>query len=144
MARSFEKPFESFKRNGGDPSQQSAVRKHFVAATGEFVGTFLFLYFAFAGHSMAVQQAGEVGPNGTNSSQTVIYIAMSYGLSLLVTVWGLYRISGGLFNPALVVPLMSWRTMADDVLVLRSLWLLPANFLLCAGSGSFPLRLSPV
>ena len=46
--------------------------------------------------TMAVDQAPNTGPDGTNSNQTVIYIAMSYGFSLLVTAWTLYRISGGL------------------------------------------------
>ena len=75
-----------------------AIRGHFVAASGEFVGTFMFLFFAFLGHTMAVDQAPNSGSNGSNSNQTVIYIAMSYGLSLLVTAWTMYRISGGLFN----------------------------------------------
>lgn len=78
-----------------DPATASAARNHFVAASGEFVGTFLFLFMAFLGHLMSVDQAPNTGPNGTNSNQTVIYIAMSYGFSLLVAVWALYRISGG-------------------------------------------------
>jgi len=79
-----------------DSGSASEMRKHFVAAVGEFVGTFMFLFFAFLGHTMAVDQAPNTGPDGTNSNQTVIYIAMSYGFSLLVTAWTLYRISGGL------------------------------------------------
>lgn len=54
---------------------------------------------------MAVEQAGDTGPNGTNSAQTVIFISLGYGMSLLVTAWGLYRISGGLFNPAVTLGL---------------------------------------
>lgn len=84
----------------GDRKKAGALRGHFVAASGEFVGTFLFLFFAFSCHTMAVDQAGEVGPNGTNSAQTVIIISLGYGFSLLVTAWSLYRVSGGLFNPA--------------------------------------------
>lgn len=52
---------------------------------------------------MAVDQAGELGPNGKNSSQTVIFISLGYGMSLLVTAWSLYRVSGGLFNPAVTL-----------------------------------------
>ena len=100
MARS-KKPFDGFlDKHRKSTDERSAVRNHFVAASGEFVGTFLFLFFAFAGHLMAVSQAGEKGPNGANSSQTVIFISLSYGFSLLVTAWSLYRVSGGLFNPA--------------------------------------------
>lgn len=78
-----------------DPADASAFRNHFVAASGEFVGTFLFLFMAFLGHLMSVEQAGDTGPSGTNSASTVIYISISYGFSLLVAVWALYRISGG-------------------------------------------------
>lgn len=79
----------------------SPMGGHFVAATGEFVGTFLFLWLAFAGHLMAVDQAPDTATtNKQTSSTTVVYISLAYGFSLLVTVWAFFRISGGLFNPA--------------------------------------------
>lgn len=50
---------------------------------------------------MAVDQASSVAlSDGSNSAQTVVFISLGYGFSLLVTAWGWYRISGGLFNPA--------------------------------------------
>jgi aquaporin related protein len=73
---------------------------HMVAASGEFVGTFFFLYFGYAGNIIAVLQEPATGPNGTLANNTIIWIAMAYGFSLLVNVWAFYRISGGLFNPA--------------------------------------------
>jgi aquaporin related protein len=82
----------------------STLTGHLVAAVGEFVGTFMFLYFAFAGQIMLVTQAGEVSrANGLASSQQNIFTALLYGLSLLVNAWAFYRISGGLFNPAVSV-----------------------------------------
>ena len=36
--------------------------------------------------------------NRQKSAQTVVYIVLGYGFSLLVTVWAFYRISDGLFN----------------------------------------------
>jgi Major intrinsic protein len=90
------------------------VGNHFVAASGEFVGTFLFLYFGFAAHLMAVEQTDAVAlANGQKSAQTVVYISLGYGFSLLVTVWAFYQISGGLFNLAVSVLLfffsLLWR-----------------------------------
>jgi aquaporin rerated protein, other eukaryote len=32
--------------------------------------------------------------------QGIVYISLSFGMSLLVVAWAFYRISGGLFNPA--------------------------------------------
>ena len=79
------------------------MQAHGVAAVGEFVGTFLFLYFAYAGNIMAASR-GIPGPDGGMSSETVVFISLAYSLSLLVNVWAFYRISGGLFNPAASLP----------------------------------------
>ncbi|EME39489.1 aquaporin-like protein [Dothistroma septosporum NZE10] len=76
------------------------MRNHLVAPPGEFVGTFLFLFFAFLGYSVSVTSAPNYAADGSNSNQTVIYTSLSYGLPLLVTAWDLFRISGGLSNPA--------------------------------------------
>lgn len=103
----------------------SAARKHFVAATGEFVGTFLFLFFAFLGHSMAATQSGESGPGGSPSSQQVVFVSLSYGLSLLVTAWTLYRVSGGLFNPAVTLGMV----VSGSIPPIRGLCLFPAQIL---------------
>jgi aquaporin related protein len=62
----------------------------------------MFLWFGFAAHLMVINQNAEKpqNDNGGNSAQTVVFISLAYGFSLLVTAWGWYRISGGLFNPA--------------------------------------------
>lgn len=114
------------------PNERSNLRKHMVAASGEFVGTFLFLLFAFLGHNMAAQQAPDSGPNGGPSNQTVIFIGMSYGLSLLVTAWTLYRISGGLFNPAVTMGLI----LTGNLDWLRGTIFLPVQLLsgICAAA----------
>lgn len=126
---SFAEPMFGFLpvQNAAD---QSTLRKHFVAASGEFVGTFLFLLFAFLGHSMAVSQASDSGQNGANSSQTVVFISLSYGMSLLVTAWTLYRVSGGLFNPAVTIGMIVTGTLP----AVRGLILIPVQFIagMCA------------
>ncbi len=115
-----------------DSNSQTAFQGHMIAASGEFVGTFLFLLFAFLGHSMAVDTAPNSGPNGVNSNQTVIYIAMSYGFSLLVTVWTLFRISGGLFNPAVTLAMV----VTGSVPPVRGLILFPVQIIsgICAAA----------
>lgn len=76
-----------------------------VAALGEFVGTTMFLFFAFTGTAVAKIPAG-AGSSGLDiSAQT--YIALCFGFSLMVNVWIFYRVSGGLFNPAVSVYLMT-------------------------------------
>lgn len=83
----------------------STLEGHLVAASGEFVGTFMFLYFAFSCQIMLTNQASERSIlNGGPSSQQNVFTALVYGFSLLVNAWAFFRISGGLFNPAVRHP----------------------------------------
>ena len=88
------------RKQRGKPG--STVKDHLIAISGEFVGTFLFLWFAFAVHQMASDQAGQdaIRNAATPSSQTIVVISLGYGFALLVAAWNFYRVSGGLFNPA--------------------------------------------
>ncbi|KAH7128869.1 aquaporin-like protein [Dactylonectria macrodidyma] len=103
----------------------STIGTHLVAASGEFVGTFFFLYFGYAGNLMAVQQQPFSAANGGLANSTAVWIAMSYGFALLVNVWAFYRISGGLFNPAVTLGLC----VAGQLPWLRAAFLFPAQLL---------------
>jgi len=77
------------------------VKNHIVGMLGEFVGTFLFLFFGFVGAQVANMSAAanplaHSGPDIT----VLLYIAFAFGFSLAVNAWVFFRISGGLFNPA--------------------------------------------
>src|SRR5271155_4707491 len=84
-------------------------RNHFIAMAGEFVGTFLFLFFAFAGTQVANTPQTTTGsqsttlPQGPNPAQ-LLYISLCFGFSLAVNAWIFFRVSGGLFNPAVRPP----------------------------------------
>lgn len=86
-------------------------RNHFVAMSGEFAGTFLFLFFAFSGTQVANAQKKVLGSGtemqGSDPSQ-LLYISLCFGFSLAVNAWVFFRISGGLFNPAVGIPLSMW------------------------------------
>jgi len=85
----------------------------FVAAVGEFVGTTMFLFFAFAGTQVAnIQSTAPSGGSGSNTTTggatgfniaVYLYISIIFGFSLMVNVWIFFRISGGLFNPAVTL-----------------------------------------
>ena len=85
------------------------ARGHIVAALGEFAGTILFLFFAFAGTQVA-NISSNYNADGTvittvasqNPAQ-LLYISLAFGFSLAVNAWVFFRISGGLFNPAVGV-----------------------------------------
>lgn len=72
------------------------MRGHVVAMIGEFVGTVMFLYLSFA----ATQIANNIIPPTEPSLDRLLFISLAFGFSLAVTAWVFYRVSGGLFNPA--------------------------------------------
>lgn len=75
------------------------VRNHLIAMIGEFVGTFMFLFFAFSAVEAANVAAGGVVV-GAPTTANYLYISLGFGFSLVVNIWVFFRISGGLFNPA--------------------------------------------
>jgi glycerol uptake facilitator-like aquaporin len=72
-----------------------------------------FLFFAFAGTQVANAQSKTQGESTTTNATVgfspivMLYIALSFGFSLMVNVWIFFRISGGLFNPAVGCPTVS-------------------------------------
>jgi glycerol uptake facilitator-like aquaporin len=53
----------------------------------------------------------------------MLYIAISFGFSLMVNVWIFFRISGGLFNPAVSEsPAVLWQVMSNLNQVTLALW----------------------
>jgi aquaporin related protein len=85
-----------------------AVKGHIVACVGEFVGTFMFLLFALGGTNV-VNTAPPEGQNAVSlaaNPSKIMYIALVFGMSLMVNAWVFFRISGGLFNPAVTMGMM--------------------------------------
>ncbi|KAI0090359.1 aquaporin-like protein [Irpex rosettiformis] len=75
------------------------------AALVEFFGTTTFLTLAFGGVQASAYEASVQGiPNF--SVDRVMYISLSFGLSLLVSAWLFFRVTGGLFNPNISLALL--------------------------------------
>ncbi|KAH8906650.1 aquaporin-like protein [Coniochaeta sp. PMI_546] len=117
----------------------STMQSHIIAAIAEFVGTFMFLFLAFAGHLMAISQA-PVTVKGAMDNQTVIIIGLAYAISLLVNVWAFYRISGGLFNPAVSLGL----ALTGHVGWIRAALLVPMQLLASIVAAAMARALVPV
>ncbi|GEM08505.1 aquaporin [Rhodotorula toruloides] len=91
-------------------SPRFAAKNHLIATIGEFVGTFTFLFFALGATNVAntlatsvtgTARAGQGGyPAAAANTSSLLYISCAFGLSLLVSVWIFFKVSGGLYNPA--------------------------------------------
>jgi len=90
------------KRLAGCSWLPNRLRHLIISMLGEFVGTALFLFFAFAGTQVANTPTNGVVDDPA-STATLLYISLAFGFSLLVNVWIFFRISGGLFNPAVCI-----------------------------------------
>jgi aquaporin related protein len=65
----------------------------------------MFLFFAFAAANTAIEGCPDCGERGPGIAE-LLYISLAFGFSLAVNAWVFFRISGGLFNPAVTVSLM--------------------------------------
>ncbi|KAI0539522.1 aquaporin [Xylaria digitata] len=83
------------------------VKNHIVAVLSEFAGTFMFLLFAFGGTNVVNSAPADGQPEdlAVNPAK-LLYISLCFGMSLAVNAWVFFRISGGLFNPAVTIGMM--------------------------------------
>ena len=69
----------------------------------------MFLFFAFAGTQCVKLAYDPLKQDQANAGQAVatagllLYVALSFGISLAVNVWIFYRVCGGIFNPAVTL-----------------------------------------
>ncbi|KAI1261879.1 aquaporin-like protein [Xylariaceae sp. FL1019] len=83
------------------------VKNHIVAVASEFAGTFMFLLFAFGGTNAVNNAPNEGQPQDLSANAAkLLYISLCFGMSLAVNAWVFFRISGGLFNPAVTIGMM--------------------------------------
>ncbi|RVX73180.1 hypothetical protein B0A52_02307 [Exophiala mesophila] len=80
-------------------------RNYLVVFLSELAGTFLFLFFAFSIAQVANTPVPD-NPNGPPNLLAVLFIALGFGCSVAVNVWLFYRVSGGMFNPAIALTLV--------------------------------------
>lgn len=82
------------------------ARGHIVAMIAEFIGTMMFLFFAYAAAQIGNEKTDTLRPFGQEAGLSllqIIYISAAFAVSLGVQVWIFYRVSGGMFNPAVRV-----------------------------------------
>lgn len=117
-------PFNKIMDSGFGRSQW---KNHAIAFTGECVGTASFLFFAFAGTEVAQWGAAQNPDDTTFNPATILYISLCFGLSLMVNVFIFFRVSGGLFNPAVTLAML----LTSSIPPMRCLVLFVAQMLAC-------------
>lgn len=110
----------------------------------------MFLFFAFAGTQVAnigssassatpaTSGSTSGGVTGFNVS-VYLYISVIFGFSLMVNVWIFFRISGGLFNPAVTLGMV----MVGAVPIVRALCLFVAQIAGGIAASAMVLGLFP-
>ncbi|KAF4343268.1 aquaporin [Fusarium beomiforme] len=92
-------------RRAGSPIP-NRVRNAIVIILGEFCGTFMFLLLSFIGAQTALVTNNPANSSAPLEPFSLMYIAASFGTALAVNVWIFYRVSGGMFNPAVTLGLV--------------------------------------
>ncbi|KAI2468260.1 aquaporin-like protein [Annulohypoxylon bovei var. microspora] len=105
------RPWRKFRDMDTQKTQdlKLSVKNHAIAAIGEFAGTFMFLLFAFGGTNAVntnLQSPSSSAASAAADPARLLYISLCFGMSLAVNAWVFFRISGGLFNPAVTVGMM--------------------------------------
>ena len=94
------------------------VRNHAVAILGEFLGTMMFLFFGLAAGQIANGKPDTINRTGSQSAPSLlqlIFISSGFGVGLAVNVWIFFRVSGGMFNPAVSHSLYhNWRELINS------------------------------
>ena len=99
------------------------LKNEMIAAVGEFCGTFLFLFLSLgiatiagqqnltANSAAQVQDTGGASAGGSLDASQLLYSSLGFGFSLAVNAWLFFRISGGLFNPAVTLALFLTKSL---------------------------------
>ncbi|KAL7895496.1 aquaporin-like protein [Trichoderma sp. SZMC 28014] len=102
---------------------RDTIRNEFVVVFGEFCGTFMFLLTSYIGTQAAIDNNSPGNPNAPLFPFSLMYIAASFGTALAVNVWVFFRVTGGLFNPAVTLGLV----LVGAITPLRGLLIFPTQ-----------------
>lgn len=91
-----------------------------LAIGAEFVGTFIFLYMAFA-----TAQASLYFSQGNIDAQVILTISTGFGLAILIGIVLVIKISGAHLNPAVSIALMT----SGHISVLKCLFYIVAQLI---------------
>ncbi|RYP87424.1 hypothetical protein DL769_000520 [Monosporascus sp. CRB-8-3] len=114
-----------------------------TSVLSEFAGTFMFLLFAFGGTN-TVNSAPLEGrsENLAANPSKLVFICLCFGMSLAVNAWTFFRISGGLFNPAVSIGMMAVGAR-NEVTYVRGILIIIAQILGAIAASAVVYGLQP-
>ncbi|KAF2405498.1 aquaporin-like protein [Trichodelitschia bisporula] len=127
------------------PWKGRGAKGHMITTLSELFGTTLFLFCAFAGIQAAGSSSGlafssiAAGPGPDAGLQALVYISLSFGLSLMVNAWIFCRTSGAYFNPAVTLALL----LSGDIGSVRAACLFVAQIAGSIAASELALGLFP-
>ncbi|KAL7802255.1 aquaporin-like protein [Trichoderma aethiopicum] len=120
-------------------SSRDTIRNELIVVFGEFCGTFMFLLMAFIGTQAAIENNSPGNPDAPLFPFSLMYIAASFGTAVAVNVWVFYRITGGMFNPAVTLGLV----LVGAVSPLRGLLIFPTQLVAAIAAAAVTDALLP-
>lgn len=87
------------------------IKNNLIAFVSEFVGTVLFLFFGLGVVTQATNANQAFRANAGPDVSALLFSSLGMGFSLAVNAWTFYRVSGGLFNPAVTLALFLTGTL---------------------------------
>lgn len=130
----------SFKLTYGNET----LKSHFIAAYGEFVGTFIFLFCAYTICNVANHDQSLSAANASDYSHPgqLIMIAIGFGFSVMFSVWCFAGVSGGALNPAVSLSLCLARAISPTRCVVQ--WISQIVAGMAAGGAVSAITPGPV
>ena len=78
----------------------SSTRNALTVVVGEFCGTFMFLMLSFIGAQTALNTNEPGDGQAPLRGYSILLIAAAFGTAVTVNIWIFFRVTGGMFNPA--------------------------------------------
>jgi aquaporin rerated protein, other eukaryote len=118
-------------------SHFSSFKVDAEGAVVEFIGTIVFLLLGLGG--IQVAKGDPTTDSGGSAIEQVLYISTSMGLSLLVSAWLFFRVTGGPFNPNITLALL----LVGEIKPLRFVLFCIAQMLGAIAASGLLLALTP-
>ena len=112
------------------------IKNALISVLSELVGTFIYMITGLGGTSAAINLTA----NDPNHALRYLFVSLAWGMATLTNAWLFYRISGGLFSPAVTFAMVMIRAIHP----VQGLVLVIAQMVACIAAAGVLIRLVPI